>query len=79
MLGFVSQEKEKFERMAHEMKVKDRDLAKKNEKLRQVKELIRNSPCASLTRTPLRESTQQTDTTTPASHASEGGKVGCIP
>ena len=64
MQGFVSQEKQKFERLASQMKARERDLAVKSEKLRQVTELIRNSPCA--TRTPLRESTQEnTPTETP--------------
>lgn len=66
MQGFVSQEKQKFERLASQMKARERDLAVKSEKLRQVTELIRNSPCA--TRTPLRESTQEnTPTETPKS------------
>ena len=69
MQGFVSQEKQKFERLASQMKARERDLAVKSEKLRQVTELIRNSPCA--TRTPLRESTQE-NTATPA----ETPKVG---
>jgi len=56
MQGFVSHEKEKFERLAHEMKEKEK-------KLRQVKELIRNSPCT--TRTPLKDSTQQNTHTSP--------------
>ena len=63
MQGFVSHEKEKFERLAHEMKRKD-------EKLRQVKELIRNSPCA--TRTPLKDSTQQRNTYTSPSKETAG-------
>ena len=57
MQGFVSHEKEKFERLAHEMKQKEK-------KLRQVKELIRNSPCS--TRTPLKDSTQQNTQTSPS-------------
>ena len=57
MQGFVSQEKQTFERLASQMKARERDLAVKSEKLRQVTELVWNSPCA--TRTPLRESTQE--------------------
>ena len=45
MQGFVSAEKEKFERLASKMKYKEKDLAIKSEKLRQVEELIKNSPC----------------------------------
>ena len=45
MQGFVSAEKEKFERLANKMKHKEKDLAIKSEKLRQVEELIKNSPC----------------------------------
>lgn len=45
MQGFVSAEKQKFERLATKMKTKEKDLAIKNEKLRQVEELIKNSPC----------------------------------
>ena len=49
MTGFVSKEREKFEQMSRKM---EKDLEVKNEKLRQVKELIRNSPCP---RTPFKE------------------------
>ena len=63
MQGFVSHEKEKFERLAHAMK-------KKDEKLRQVKELIRNSPCG--TRTPLKDNTQQRNTHTSPSQETAG-------
>lgn len=61
MQGFVHAEKEKFERLASKMKNKEKDLAIKSQKLRQVEELIKNSPCALGTRPapprePLRES-----------------------
>ena len=57
MQGFVSAEKQKFERLASKMKTKEKDLAIKNEKLRQVEELIKNSPCVSMrsSRYPLRD------------------------
>ena len=50
MTGFVSKEREKFEQMSRKM---EKDLEAKSEKLRQVKELIKNSPCP--TRTPFKE------------------------
>lgn len=57
MQGFVSAEKQKFERLASKMKNKERDLAIKNQKLKQVEELIKNSPCVTrrATRNPLRD------------------------
>ena len=56
MQGFVSAEKEKFERLAHKMKTREKDLAIKSEKLRQVEQLIKNSPCVvTRTRRALRE------------------------
>ena len=45
MLGKVSAEKERFERLASEMKNKEKDLAIKSHKLLQVEEIIKNSPC----------------------------------
>ena len=53
MNGFVSQEKEKFERLAKHMKHQQRDLQTKSAQIKQVKDLIRNSP--QLGRLPLRE------------------------
>ena len=53
MQGFVSAEKEKFERLANKMKNKEKDLAIKSQKLKQVEELIKNSPCT--TRNPLKD------------------------
>lgn len=53
MNGFVSQEKEKFERLARHMKYQQKDLQTKSAQIAQVKELIRNSPRVG--RTPLRE------------------------
>ena len=53
MNGFVSQEKEKFERLARHMKYQQKDLQTKSAQIAQVKELIRNSP--RIGRTPLRE------------------------
>ena len=44
MHGFVSQEKEKFERLAKHMKYQQKDLQAKSAQIEQVKELIRNSP-----------------------------------
>lgn len=56
MQGFVSAEKEKFERLASKMKTREKDLAIKSEKLRQVEELIKNSPCPGVKpRNPLRD------------------------
>lgn len=56
MQGFVSAEKEKFERLASKMKNKEKDLAIKSQKLKQVEELIKNSPCVvTRSRTPLRD------------------------
>ena len=58
MHGFVSQEKEKFERLARQMKHQRKDLEAKSAAIQQVKELIRNSP--HITRTPLREAQVRT-------------------
>ena len=44
MHGFVSQEKEKFERLAKHMKYQQKDLQAKSAQIQQVKELIKNSP-----------------------------------
>ncbi len=55
MQGFVSAEKEKIDKLSHRMKYKEKDLAIKCAKLRQVEEIIKNSPCHTGTRTPLRE------------------------
>ena len=59
MQGYVSAEKQKFERLASKMKCKEKDLAIKSEKLRQVEELIKNSPCVvgktAASRYPLRD------------------------
>lgn len=49
MNGFVRNEREKYEQISRKM---EKDLEMKNEKLRQVKELIKNSPCP---RTPFKE------------------------
>ena len=64
MKGFVSHEKEKFDRLSKQMQRKQREIRAKNEKLRQVEELIKNSPLPSAAasassdvRTPLREIT----------------------
>ena len=63
MEGFVSHEKEKFDRLSKQMQRKQREIRAKNEKLRQVEELIKNSPLPSAAsassdvRTPLRETT----------------------
>ena len=54
MEGHVRHEKERFERLAKEMKFKEKDLAVKSDKLRQVQELIKNSPLVG-TRSALRE------------------------
>ncbi|CAI7996758.1 Kinesin-like protein KIF23 [Geodia barretti] len=72
MTGFVSQEKEKFERLATHMKTQQRDLLAKSAQIQQVKELIRNSP--HLARTPLRDTNQtitmaKTTATPPAAFA----------
>lgn len=69
MEGHVRHEKERFERLAKEMKYKEKDLAAKSDKLRQVQELIKNSPLVG-TRSALRE------TTTPNVKAQ--GKVGVV-
>lgn len=45
MQGFVSAEKEKIEKLTCRIRTKDKDLAVKNAKLRQVEEIIKNSPC----------------------------------
>ena len=63
MKGFVSHEKEKFDRLSKQMQRRQREIRAKNEKLRQVEELIKNSPLPSAAsassdvRTPLRETT----------------------
>ena len=53
MHGFVNHEKEKFERLARQMKYQKKDLQAKSAAIQQVKALIRNSPHA--VRTPLKE------------------------
>ena len=66
MKGFVTHENEKFDRLSKQMQRKQREIRAKNEKLRQVEELIKNSPLPSSSspaavsassdvRTPLRE------------------------
>ena len=57
MNGFVSHEREKFERMAREMQDKNRDLVHMDSKLRKVQELIKNSPVVQSRRVPLKDST----------------------
>ena len=57
MNGFVSHEREKYERMAREMQDKNRDLVHMDSKLRKVQELIKNSPVVQSRRVPLKEST----------------------
>lgn len=57
MNGFVSHEREKFEKMAREMQHKDRDLVYMDTKLRKVQELIKNSPVVQSRRVPLKDST----------------------
>ena len=63
MKGFVSHEKEKYDRLSKQMQRKQREIRVKNEKLRQVEELIENSPLPAAAspsnggRTPLRETT----------------------
>lgn len=59
MNGYVSHEKEKFERMAREMQSKERDLVYMDTKLRKVEELIKNSPVVQSRRVALKESTAQ--------------------
>ena len=59
MNGFVSHEKEKFEKIAREMQSKDRDLVYMDSKLRKVEELIKNSPVVQSRRVALKESTTQ--------------------
>lgn len=59
MNGFVSHEKEKFERMAREMQSKERDLVYMDTKLRKVEELIKNSPVVHSKRVALQENTTQ--------------------
>ena len=59
MSGFVSHEKEKFERMAKEMQNKERDLMYMDTKLRRVEELIKNSPVVQSRRVALKENTAQ--------------------
>lgn len=63
MQGYVSHEKQKFERLAQEMKTKDKDLRVKNETLRKVEELIKNSPAVRNNRKPLQENNTSEDTT----------------
>lgn len=55
MHGFVCAEKEKIDKLSNRMKDREKDLAIKSAKLRQVEEIIKNSPCPTSTRTPLRE------------------------
>jgi len=57
MQGFVSAEKEKIDKLSHRIKDKEKDLAIKNAKLRQVEDIIKNSPCTANanTRVPLRD------------------------
>jgi hypothetical protein len=57
MNGFVSHEREKFERIAREMQDKDKDLVYMDSKLRKVQELIKNSPVVQSRRVPLKDST----------------------
>ena len=64
----------RFEKLSAQMERKEHDLVAKSEKLRQVKELIRNSPCASVSRTPLRD--HNTDATAAASTPGGGGGGG---
>ena len=61
MSGFVSHEREKFERMAREMQDKDRNLVYMDSKLRKVQELIKNSPVVQSRRIPLKDSTAQNE------------------
>lgn len=56
MEGHVRHEKERFERLARQMKNKEKDLALKSDQLRQVKEVIKNSPLVSSRSTALKES-----------------------
>lgn len=76
--GFVTHEREKYERLATQMKHREKDLAVKNAKLRQVTDLIRNSPCASSSaaapRTPLKSTT--TTTNAGGSRTPGPGRVG---
>lgn len=51
----MRQEKERFEKLARHMKDKEKDLAVKSDQLRQVKEVIKNSPLVSV-RSALKES-----------------------
>ncbi len=55
MEGHVRHEKERFEKLARHMKDKEKDLAFKSDKLRQVTEVIKNSPLVSV-RSTLKES-----------------------
>ncbi|XP_064387362.1 kinesin-like protein KIF23 [Halichondria panicea] len=55
MEGHVRQERERFEKLARQMKNKEKDLAVKSDQLRQVKEVIKNSPLVSV-RSTLKES-----------------------
>ena len=59
MKGFVSHEKDKFDRLSKQMQRKQKEIRVKSEKLRQVEELIKNSPLPACSgesvRTPLRD------------------------
>ena len=59
MKGFVSHEKDKFDRLSKQMQRKQKEIHAKNEKLRQVEEFIKNSPLPACSGesvlTPLRE------------------------
>ena len=76
--GFVTHEREKYERLATQMKHREKDLAVKNAKLRQVTDLIRNSPCASSSAAAPRTPFKSTTTTTNAggSRTPGPGRVG---
>ena len=63
MTGFVSHEKEKFEKMAREMQSKERDLVYMDSKLRKVEELIKNSPVVQSRRVALKETATQNTAT----------------
>ncbi len=63
MNGFVSHEREKFERIAREMQDKDKDLVYMDSKLRKVQELIKNSPVVQSRRVPLKDSTAHNENT----------------
>ena len=59
MEGHVRQEKERFEKLARQMKNKEKDLAVKSDQLRLVKEVIKNSPLVSV-RSTLKEANTPT-------------------